>query len=509
MKQFSFKILLAAFIFCSISLNVKSQTPEEALRYSRLNYTASTARSAGMGGAFGALGGDFSTLSTNPAGIGIYRTSEFNFTPSVTFTKSETNYLNNIYKDDISKFKLNNFGYVVPFRTPNLEKSVGIKYINFGLGVNKHNDFSNKFKMKGFNETSSITTAWVNQANNSNPNITIPETGDPELSGLDPFSSALGWDAYLLDWAVDENGNAFIFSDMEGGQVDQEIIMETLGSMNEFVLSGGFNWQDKIYFGTTIGIPYFNYYEYFQVYEADTKDVNFFFDNMTYKTTLQTSGSGVNFKAGLIYQPTNWLRVGAAIHTPTKYKMFDSYEAEVNANLTFEDTLGMPYGVKNRSYDNMQLSYILRTPMRLLFNTGIILGQHGVISFDYIFQDYSKAVFKHSNLSFDETNQLISYNYKPSHSINIGTEWVLGFLRLRAGYGFETSPYESKEINTGGTRHHVSAGFGFKFNRFYTDFAYVYNSEEMDFYPYSRAFVDPSHNKYNMNQIQMTFGFKF
>jgi long-subunit fatty acid transport protein len=509
MKRISFKILLVTLVFFSISLNVKSQTPEEALRYSRLNYTASTARSAGMGGAFGALGGDFSTLSTNPAGLGIFRTSEFNFTPSVTFMKSETDYLGNVYKDDKSKFKLGNFGYIAPIRTPNLEKSVGIKYINFGLGVNKHNDFGNIFKMKGFNESSSITSAWVNEANSNNPNIIIPDEGDPELVGLDPFSTELGWETFLLDWDVDENGNAFIFSDMEGGKVDQEIVMETLGSMNEFVLSTGFNWQDKIYAGITLGIPYFNYYEYFQIYEEDSEDINFFFNNMTYRTTLKTSGNGVNFKAGLIYQPTNWLRVGAAIHTPTKYNMFDYYEAEVNSNLTFLDSLNMPYDVSNTAYKNMQLSYTLRTPMRLLFNSAIILGQHGVLSVDYIFQDYSNAVYKHSNYSFDETNQLIDYNYKPSHTVNIGTEWVLGFLRLRAGYGFETSPYKSNDVNTGGNRHHISTGIGLRFNSFYTDFAYVYNSEKFDFYPYNRTFVNPSHNKYNMNQIQMTFGLKF
>ena len=35
-----------------------------------------TARFMSMGGAFTALGGDISTLSQNPAGIGVFRTSE-------------------------------------------------------------------------------------------------------------------------------------------------------------------------------------------------------------------------------------------------------------------------------------------------------------------------------------------------------------------------------------------------------------------------------------------------
>ncbi len=42
----------------------------------------------GMGGAFGALGGDLSTLSQNPAGIGVYRSNELGFTLDLDVQKS-------------------------------------------------------------------------------------------------------------------------------------------------------------------------------------------------------------------------------------------------------------------------------------------------------------------------------------------------------------------------------------------------------------------------------------
>lgn len=61
-----------------------AQNYEEILRFSRFT-TTGTARSAAMGGAFGALGGDLSTLSTNPAGIGVFRKSEAAFTPLLNF----------------------------------------------------------------------------------------------------------------------------------------------------------------------------------------------------------------------------------------------------------------------------------------------------------------------------------------------------------------------------------------------------------------------------------------
>ena len=62
-----FLLALFAFPFCA-----NAQTDIDALRYSQTSI-AGTARFTSMAGAFGALGGDFSSLATNPAGVAIYR----------------------------------------------------------------------------------------------------------------------------------------------------------------------------------------------------------------------------------------------------------------------------------------------------------------------------------------------------------------------------------------------------------------------------------------------------
>lgn len=55
--------------------NISAQSAVEALMLTD-NDLIGTARFVGMGGAFTSLGGDISSLSQNPAGIGIYRTNE-------------------------------------------------------------------------------------------------------------------------------------------------------------------------------------------------------------------------------------------------------------------------------------------------------------------------------------------------------------------------------------------------------------------------------------------------
>ncbi|HSH66758.1 MAG TPA: hypothetical protein VLB84_13425, partial [Bacteroidia bacterium] len=54
------------------TLHSYSQNDIDAMRYSQLTF-GGTARFNSMAGSMGALGGDISTLSFNPAGIGIFR----------------------------------------------------------------------------------------------------------------------------------------------------------------------------------------------------------------------------------------------------------------------------------------------------------------------------------------------------------------------------------------------------------------------------------------------------
>ena len=67
-----------------------------------------TARYMGMAGAFGALGGDLTSISQNPAGIGVYRSNDVGFTLDLDLQNSTTQNEGKQYKIDETKFLLNN-----------------------------------------------------------------------------------------------------------------------------------------------------------------------------------------------------------------------------------------------------------------------------------------------------------------------------------------------------------------------------------------------------------------
>ena len=495
------KLNIAILLFC-ISFGMIAQTAEEALRYSRLNYATGTAKATSMAGSLGALGGNFTSLSINPAGIGVYRSAEITITPSVMHAKSTTNYLNNKRDDEALNFNFGSFGMV--FALPLIDEGAGFKYIQLGLGVNRTNNFKRDVLMKGFNNNSSITSQWVDDVNNAG--IQFDDKGNPILS-LDPYNTNLAWETYVLDINTDDIDNPYIFSDMQGGGVEQTVRMLTSGSMNEFVLSGGFNFDNKLFVGATFGIPYFSYKENYIITEEDTENINPYFGSMRYSTTLYTSGTGVNFKIGAIYKPIQWLRLGLAVHTPTRFSMSDEYHAELTSYIDLD---GNSNHIRRHDYcDAYDYSYKLRTPLKLIGSVGFVIGQHGSVNFDYTFQDYSKAKFKDKDYSLDGANKDIQANYKAGHNFSLGTEWVFGVVRLRAGGAYELSPYKYEEINSGGERMIIGAGIGFIFGQFYTDLGYAYVKESKDFYPYDRYYVKASENKYITNQFQLTVGLRF
>jgi hypothetical protein len=77
-------------LFCAFSS--LAQNDVDAMRYSQLTF-GGTARFASMAGSMGALGGDISTLSFNPAGIALFRKTELSITPSF-FSQTTTSTYN-------------------------------------------------------------------------------------------------------------------------------------------------------------------------------------------------------------------------------------------------------------------------------------------------------------------------------------------------------------------------------------------------------------------------------
>jgi hypothetical protein len=483
MKKLIFSTMLIAATMCATA-----QTAFDALRFSMLGF-GGTARSMGAAGAFGALGADFSTLSTNPAGIGLYRASEFTFSPALRYANAYATYNGMGSEDD--KYNLNIANAGIVFALGNENNSSGKwKKVQMGFGVNRLANFNGNVSIAGNNNHNSIIHEFQDRANGIHP------------SNLSRFDTWLAWDTYLLkDTIRDANGVLRYTSAVPDGGVLQTKYIETSGALNEMVLSLGGNYDDRFYIGGTVGFPTINFREDATYRELDHGDSIPDFGSLAIEDYVHTTGSGVNFKFGIIARPVDWVRIGAAVHSPTFFNMRDEY------GRTMRHTFGSPSQTYSASSPKGHFDYTLRTPLRANLNLGFLIRQYGFIGIDYEFVDYSDARFRARNDNFSEVNQTIRTSYTAASNIRIGGELNLNPFRIRAGYALYGSPYKDNLNDFEKTS--LTFGMGFRDQNYFMDFAWVITSYDEDYYLYSPQMVNPANIENMQHTMLMTLGFRF
>lgn len=465
----SFVLILSVFVFtCSVAL---AQNDADVLRYSTINW-GSTARSLGMGNAFGALGADPSVMATNPGGLGFYRRSEFTFSPAFQLRNTSSEFLGGTIDKNSFKFNFGNLAFVWAFPQSN-EKS-DWKGWTLGLGYNKLNDFNSKGYAEGKNLKSSLIDSWVNDANG---------TMQEELVNNFPFDAGLGWDAYLFDPDTTAGlANQYISGIPNGGAV-QRRTFESKGGMGEFDISVATNYMDKIYFGGSIGIVNVKYHEDQTWEETDEENTirspyaidSLDFKSYNYTQSLKTEGSGFNLKFGVVVKPADFVRIGVAVHTPTFLQLTDDYKTSIQS--AFEGGFGRDLA----SPDFIPFEYNITTPFRAIGSLGFVIGKSGLIGLEYEFVDYSSGDISPSDKSFESdfvaVNKSIQNKYTAAHNFRLGGEIRYNQLRFRLGGGYSGTPFASN-INTSTetdlSRYNVNGGIGFREKNFYFDTGYSF-----------------------------------
>lgn len=496
------RYILLLVVAIGISFSGLSQTDQDALRYSTTTF-GGTARSTALAGSMNALGADFSTLSQNPAGVGLYRATEITFAPELLNTSVSSDYLGNSYTENKYDLTVNNAGLVIHSNLgsetsrSNNEGWIGI---NFAFGLNRLSDFNQRTYFKGLNTANSILDKYTNQLNEA-------PSGERDNYEYVDFETVAAYNAFLI------NPTDSTFSSFENvaqvdryGGVNQEGTIETSGSINEYLLSMGANYQHKLYLGATVGIPVINFERDFNYTESEISNDSIpGFREFTLRNKLETSGVGANLKVGMIYRATNWLRLGGSIHTPSYFSLTDEYSSTIESNLdTASYTQESPKG---------NFEYNFANPWRVQGGIGFIIKKRGFISFDYEFVDYSSANFSFSSEYQDEasaTNQNINSKYGAAHNLSAGGELRLGDFRLRVGYAFQGSPFQDS-FDGDRSRQSFTGGFGYRGEHFFMDFAYRRDLTDGFFSPYTLAneSTPSTTNSIAKNHFTTTIGFRF
>lgn len=504
-------IIIAALAAASASYG---QGVLDALRFSEIRYEG-TARSMAMGNAFTSLGADSYSMSINPASSAVYNFSEFTFTPSIYSEQRSSTYLQNQEDENWTRFGIANAALVSSFNTNN---SYGLKNINIGVAINRLNNYSSRSYSLGTNAQSSwlgSLASGLSGVYNGDLNITDqwnPFFDFPEAS----WKEILAWNSNLIDPLPDSDydyiaatENISNFQIIQAGAVEQEFYREQKGSLAEILFNVGANYSDILFLGVNVGVQSveFSDYQNYSEYAVTPSLFDAQFSSFSHIYRQNSTGTGINLKAGIIVLPFDGLRLGASISTPTWFFMKDTWEEEIDAAYSdgYTSNILSPLG---------EYRYRINTPLRWNIGTSYVIGNIAILSVDYEGIDYSSIVMMSDNgdkSEFREDNDYMKREFNSAYSLRTGVEIrPVKNIALRGGY----TQYSNPEKNYGNDTEYISGGIGFSGKSgMFLDMAFrkrVSSSENFSLYgDYGDVEAPVGTMKRDNWNVLLTFGFRF
>ena len=251
-------IALAVTAACASAAVAQSQY--EALQFMG-NELNGTARFVGMGGAMSSLGADLSTMSTNPAGIGMYRSHDVAVSFGFNNTRTNADFAGSTTKENRTRASFDQIGFVWSTKIGN---KTDLRYLNFGFNYHKRANFNRQFYAKGNLNGASMTYQMAKMigsvASTWDDLITLWNAG---IKGVDnrnpyihedfysvPYLGMMGARTNLVYGGRDLEGEFFTSWNGETG----EYYSREEGGINQYDFNLSFNVRDRFYFGMTLGL---------------------------------------------------------------------------------------------------------------------------------------------------------------------------------------------------------------------------------------------------------------
>lgn len=500
MKKYLITALLSAF-----GMSAFAQAEFDALRLSQTDITG-TARFVAMSGAFGALGGDMSAISLNPAGIGVYRSSEFSISPAFQQDISISDLDKQTAETSKMNVLMNGFGYVGSFRT--YDESA-ISNFNFGITYNRVADFNRNTKVVGVGRRTSLLDR-ISKVENDLWNV----------GHTDFYNYVSGIHVIGLNTA----GNAYVSPLTDNELTNSNMELQESGGINSWNFTLGANYNHSLYIGIGLGIQSI-VYDRASIYSEDYE----FGGGTELRNVLTTTGSGIDFKAGIIYRPVPELRLGFSYRTGTFYKLTDVFNSSMASYGFLNPVTDEVYNPDPKVIgDETYVDYMLRTPWQLTLSAAYQFGNKGLLSMDIDWIDSRSMNMKSGDgFEMDNINYYLENDFKTSCNIRIGGEMRLtDNFSARMGAAYYMSPLvanlETMDIATAYTRPeysmvkstmYASMGVGYRSGAFFTDVAVQERLSNENFFNYCDLSKDSQSNYATLTRdkvnLVITAGFKF
>lgn len=532
-------------LMAGISSAAVAQSQYDVIRFMD-NELNGTARFVGMGGAMGALGADLSTMSTNPAGIGMYRSNDVALTFGFNANHSNADLGGIVSKEKRTKASFDQIGFVWSNKIGN---KTNLRYVNFGFNYRKRANFNRQFSSAGgFSDGASLSWQmadmlwqaedgvghYYNTLGDFNDLLDAgfkgSKLGDPYTDSYfygTPYLSSMGARTGLLDPLLAEGSllddpKAELKGFLPWNSDGHQYYSREEGGVEEYDFNLSFNVQDRYYFGVTVGAYSLNYNRYSSygenIVDGEAKG------NFTLNNWYKQEGTGFDVKLGAIIRPFEYspFRIGFSIHTPIWYSVTEYHTATLTAGAT-----SFPEGAQNTEnlsdYLNPEYvwDYHLTTPWRFGVSMGTIVSGMMALDAEYEYAKYSSAHLEDVDGYELNGTTAVNESLKGVHTFRVGMETKLtSAFSMRAGYNFQSSPIHedsfknipfTDETRTDAeylnlkSRQAVTFGMGYRGRLFYADVAYKYDFYKAKFYAFGSSDIELPATKVNNERHQVLF----
>lgn len=509
----------------ALAMMVVPLSAQETYRDTKLadNELNGTARYVGMGGALEALGADISTISSNPAGVGLFRSSQLSLsggfvsqsdattTPSFGGIKMRIN-------GNKTNASFDQVGLVYVMRTSQQS------FLNFAFNYHKSRNFDQILNAGGLLDKASQNKLTA---------MKYPYGCDYNWNGVDANYSTMltpilndQGKQVGLDYL---NGTAYLFGQYQKGYIGEY----------DFNISGNLN--DRVYLGLTVGLRDVNY-----------RSNSYYTEDLEQSTTaesweeLRIDGTGFDIKAGVIFRPieSSPFRVGFYVHTPTWYDLSLSSANDV----AMADAQGSSSSGQKADYD-----YKVFTPWKFGVSLGHTVANILALGATYEYTDYGAidnrvndggyydywGSFYEESSSDNVMNSHTKATLKGVSTLKFGLEYKpMPEFSIRLGYNYVSpmfckSGYRDGSLESLGTvyatstdytnwksTNRITAGLGYQMKKFFVDLAYQYSRTNGEFYPFANYVADDATSSDNCivdgvkvnnkrNQMLLTLGYRF
>lgn len=515
-------LIIAAMGLTTMPLSAQETYQDTKLMENDLN---GTARYVGMGGAMEALGADLSTMQSNPAGIGLFRKSQFALSGgllSQTGDNSKKNW-GVSFKGDATNASFDQAGFVWASRTG---KS---SWLNVGFNYHKSRNFD-----QILSTANKLGNASLNKLSAAKYHLGLAEKGSMAWNAVDDSYASLLANSDTKEMNY-QNASDFAFGQRETGYIGEY----------DFNLSGNLN--DRVFLGLTFGLHDVNYRSnkiYAENYlNGNTSEA--LSDNFE---QLKIDGTGFDIKFGAIFRPIagSPFRIGLYVNTPVFYDLTlcSAYD------LTY-----YPVADKNEIGQSGNYDFKVYTPWKFGVSLGHTVGDYLAMGVTYEYQkygaidnrindgtyydDWTGSTYTNSS-SDDAMNNDTELNLKSVHLLKVGLEYKpIRMLAVRLGYNymspqFNDGAYRDGSIQSPGVGYATSTdytnwkatnrftcGLGVTLDKFFADVSYQYSHTSGDFYPFMSYYPDSKDDsqyenaanatKVNVNRHQLLFtvGYRF